>query len=193
MPARSSVPVPVSCRRGGGKHAPATLQLNRTTFGAAEKWTLLNAGVSRAGQQTRPASESKSLANVVHSCDRVAFRTMQNNYMQVVLTSVAPQGGEQQVRQGRKECRNSWCHVSMLRVVYTPHCCAHVYTRARTHARTHVRARVVCHLTLRRSAVTSRTTWCVFVHVVRLLAVVERSHAGGGERHGSGAGSQREW
>jgi hypothetical protein len=77
---------------------PATLQLNRTTFGAAEKWTLLNAGASRSSSssagvgggttQSRPAQESKSLANVVHSCDRVAFRTMQNNYMQVVLTPV---------------------------------------------------------------------------------------------------------
>lgn len=80
--------------RRSGNTAPATLQLNRTTFGAAEKWTLLNAGVSRSGKSTtssqaRPAQESKSLANVVHSCDRVAFRTMQNNYMQVVLTPVS--------------------------------------------------------------------------------------------------------
>ena len=42
----------------------------------------------KASASFRPAQEAKSLANIVHSCDRVALRSMQNNYMQVVLTPI---------------------------------------------------------------------------------------------------------
>ena len=43
----------------------ARLQLNRTTFGAAEKWTLLNAGASSKGECCDLYGEKISLEDAV--------------------------------------------------------------------------------------------------------------------------------